>query len=79
MADIESNKIGAEIRRTRASMDLTLEEFAAHVSIPWQTIQAYETGRVVPPADRLLRILHATRRAAEPFRVSRVARALAAA
>jgi DNA-binding transcriptional regulator YiaG len=71
--------IGAEIRRTRESMGLTLVEFSAHVGLPWQTIQAYETGRVVPPADRLFRILHATRRAPEPFRVGYVARALAAA
>jgi DNA-binding transcriptional regulator YiaG len=76
---LRNTKIGVEIRRTRESMRLTLVEFSARVGLPWQTLQAYETGRVVPPADRLFRILHATRRAALPFRVDYVARALAAA
>jgi len=75
---MESNKLGAEIRRTRMSMGLTIVAFAALVELPWQTVQAYETGRVVPPTDRFLRILHATKRAPEPFRVQYVARALAA-
>lgn len=71
--------IGTEIRRTRESMGLTIQAFAASVGIPYQTLQAYETDRVVPPSDRLFKILHATRRAPEPFRVDRVARVLAAA
>jgi DNA-binding transcriptional regulator YiaG len=71
--------IGTEIRRTRESMGLTLQSFAVLVELPWQTLQAYETDRVVPPSDRLFRILHATRKAPEPFRVDRVARVLAAA
>lgn len=60
-------------------MELTLQEFSALVGLPWQTLQAYETGRVTPPSDKLFRILHASRRAPEPFRVERVARVLAAA
>lgn len=75
-ADI--NPTGKEIRRVRESMGLTLMEFGRHVGLPWQTLQAYEAGRTVPPADRLLLILHATRRAPEPFRVLHVARAIAA-
>jgi transcriptional regulator with XRE-family HTH domain len=71
--------IGTEIRRVRLSLDMTLEEFGERVGIAWQTIAAYETGRATPPSDRLLRILHATRKAKEPFRVERIARALAAA
>lgn len=71
--------IGSEIRRTRKSMGLTIQALAALVELPWQTLQAYETGRVVPPSDRLLRILHAARRAPMPFRVEHVARVLAAA
>lgn len=68
-----TSTIGAEIKRVRVSLGLTLEEFGERVDIPWQTIGGYETGRAMPPADRLLRILHATRRAAEPFRVGAVA------
>lgn len=71
--------IGAEIRRTRESMGLTLQEFSALVRTPWQTLQAYETGRAIPPSDRLFRILHVVRRAPQPFRVEHVARVLAAA
>jgi len=75
----DSPTIGTEIRRTRESMGLTIQAFAARVGLPWQTLQAYETDRVMPPSDRLFRILHATRKAPEPFRVERVARVLAAA
>lgn len=71
--------IGTEIRRTRESMGLTLQAFALLVDLPWQTLQAYETDRVVPPSNRLFRILHATRKAPEPFRVDRMARVHAAA
>lgn len=71
--------IGAELRRVRVSLEMTLQQFGEHVGLPWQTIAAYETGRVVPPADRLLAILHATRRAPESFRVDRVARETAKA
>lgn len=75
----DSPTIGTEIRRTRESMGLTIQAFAAIVGMPWQTLQAYETDRAVPPSDKLFKILHATRRAPEPFRVDRVARVLAAA
>lgn len=79
MAEAPNNTLGAEIRRTRKSMGMTLQQFAVHVDLPWQTLQAYETGATLPPADRFLRIIHATRRAPEPFRVQYVARQLAAA
>lgn len=71
-----TDPLGAEIRRVRDSLGMTLQEFGEHVGIPWQTVAAYETGRVVPPSDRLLTIVHATRRAPETFRVDRVAREL---
>lgn len=71
--------IGAEIRRVRESLEMTLEEFGELTSIPWQTLAAYETGRATPPSDRMFKILHATRGAKKPFRVEHVARALAAA
>jgi len=71
--------IGTEIRRTRKSMGLTLQAFAALVDIPFQTLQAYEDGRVTPPSDRLFKILHAVRNAPQRFRVEHVARALSAA
>ena len=74
-----STPLGAELRRVRLSLEMTLYEFGEHVGVPWQTIAAYETGRVVPPADRLLAIFHKTRRAPEAFRVDRVARELAKA
>lgn len=70
--------LGAEIRRVRESLDLTLMQFEELTGIPWQTLAKYETDRVVPPADKLLSIVHATRRAPRPFRVERVARAVAA-
>ena len=79
MADDPTKTLGAEIRRTRKSMGMTLTEFAVHVGLPWQTLQAYETGLTVPPADRMFKILHAVRRAPEPFRIAHVARTLAAA
>lgn len=68
-----TSTIGAEIKRVRESLGLTLEAFGERVGIPWQTVAGYESGRAMPPADRLLRILHTTRRAAEPFRVGTVA------
>lgn len=71
--------IATEIRRLRQSMGMTLVEFGAHIGLPWQTIAQYEGGRVTPPADRFLLILHKTRGLAEPFRVDRVARAVARA
>ena len=55
-------------------MGLSLMDFAVAVKIPWQTVQAYETDRAVPPADRLLRIVHATRRAPKPLRIVHLAR-----
>lgn len=79
MANPTQLTIGGEIRRLRSELGLSIQDFAARVEIPWQTIQAYETGRVVPPSDRLLTILHATRRASTPFRLARVARAVALA
>lgn len=71
--------IGSEIRRVRESLGMTLERFGEHVGIPWQTIAHYESGRAMPPGDRLLRILHATRKAKEPFRIPQIARAVALA
>jgi DNA-binding XRE family transcriptional regulator len=71
--------IGAEIRRVRESLGLTLMQFGEAVGVPWQTVQAYESGRAVPPADRLLKIAHETRRAERPFRFPQVARLVAAA
>ena len=65
--------IGAEIKRVRESLGLTLEQFGERTGIPWQTIAGYESGRAMPPADRLLRIHHMTRRADRPFRVSLIA------
>jgi len=73
-----SSPIGDEIRRVRTTLGLPIQQLARHTGIPWQTLQAYETGRAVPPSDRLLLILHAVRKAPEPFRLARVARALAA-
>lgn len=58
---------------------MTLEEFGAHVGVPWSTLAQYEVGRLTPPSDRLLRIIHACRGVHEPFRVSKVARAVARA
>lgn len=69
--------IGAEIRRLRDSLGMTLQDFGRHVGVPWQTVQAYEAGRSVPPSNRLMQIVHATRRAKEPFRLEHVARAVA--
>lgn len=63
----------------RASLGLTLEAFGEHVGIPWQTLAHYESGRAIPAGDRLLMILHAARKAKKPFRVERVARAVALA
>ena len=74
-----ASHIGIEIKRVRESLGMTLVEFGARVGIAWQTIAAYETGRAEPPSGRLLRIVHATRNAEEPFRVERVARAVSTA
>ncbi len=71
--------IGGEIRRVRSELGVSIQELARRVEIPWQTLQSYETDRAVPPSDRLLAILHATRRATTPFRLARVARAVALA
>lgn len=79
MAATPPSAIGAEIKRVRESLGLTLMAFGERVGIPWQTIHGYETGRLTPPGDRLLRILHATRKADEPFRIRHVARAVALA
>lgn len=54
--------IGRAIRRARLACGETLQEFAARSGIPWNTLQAYETGRAEPPAGRFLRIVHAARR-----------------
>jgi DNA-binding transcriptional regulator YiaG len=74
-----STSIGTEIRRVRESMGMTLMAFGRHVGIPWQTVGAYESNRTVPPADRLLQILHATRGARHPFRVEYLARSVSRA
>lgn len=71
--------IGEEIRRLREALGLTLQDLAKRVDVPWQTLQAYETARAVPPADRFLRILHTLSRAPKPFRLQRIARAVAMA
>ena len=71
--------LATEIGRVRASLGLTLEEFGELVGIPWQTLAHYESGRAVPAGDRLLKIVHATRKAKEPFRVERIARQVALA
>lgn len=71
--------IAVEIRRLRDEMGMTLQDFGRHCGIPWQTIQAYETSRTEPPSTRLLQIVHATRRAPQPFRIDHVARAVALA
>lgn len=69
--------IGSEIRRLRSVMGLTLEGFGKLVGIPWQTIAKYESERTMPPADKLLAIMHAARLVEPPFRVARVAKAAA--
>jgi len=74
----EPEPLGAEIRRVRESLGMTLVQFGKYVDMPWQTIAAWESGRTVPPADRLLALAHATRRAPTPFRFERVAREVAA-
>lgn len=74
-----TNNIGGEIKRVRDSLGLTLMEFGERVGIPWQTIAHYESGRAIPAGDRLLRIVHAARKANTPFRVELVARAVALA
>lgn len=71
--------LAAEIKRVRESLGLTLEEFGERVGIPWQTLHHYESGRAVPAGDRLLQIVHASRKAEKPFRVDFVARAVALA
>lgn len=75
----EMSTIGSEIRRIRQAMGLTLMEFGAHVGLPWQTVHGYESGRLMPPADRLLVIAHKSRGVAEPFQFERVARAVSRA
>lgn len=60
-------------------MGLTLAELAERVGVPWQTLAAYETGRVTPPADRLLILVHATRGIEPPFQLDKVARLVARA
>ena len=77
--EISASPVGAEIGRLRRSLGMTLKDFGRHVGIAWQTVAAYESGRVVPPTDRFLLIVHATRRADLPFQVERVARAVALA
>ncbi len=72
----QTSPIGEEIRRVRGELGLTIQEFGRHVGIPWQTIQGYETGRLVPPSNRLLVIVHAARHARKPFQFARVARAV---
>ena len=69
-----SSPIAQEIARVRRALDLTLAEFAARTGIPWQSVARYERG-AIPPADRLLVIVHAARKI--PFRVGRVVRAVA--
>ena len=54
----------------RESLDLTLEEFGELVGIPWQTLHHYESGRAVPSGDRLIQIMHASRKAEKPFQVA---------
>lgn len=68
------NAIGDEIRRIRDTLGLTIKDLARRANVPWQTLQAYESGRVVPPADRLLQIVHAARNAPKPFRFDVIAR-----
>lgn len=72
-----SPSIGGEIRRVRSELGVSIQELARRTRIPWQTLQAYETDRVVPPGDRLLVILHACRNVETPFRLARVAAACA--
>ncbi len=74
-----SAEIGAEIRRLRSELGITLQEFGDRTGIAWQTLQAYETGRVTPPTDRFLVILHHVRRVQKPFHLQRVAAVCAAA
>ncbi len=69
--------IGGEIRRVRKELGVSLQDLARRTHIPWQTIQAYETDRMVPPTDRFLAILHACRNVESPFRLARVAAACA--
>jgi transcriptional regulator with XRE-family HTH domain len=71
-----ADSIGTEIRRARSALGLTLHEFAGRAQLPWQTLAAYETGRTMPPADRLLRIAFA---AGKRFRFARLAETVAKA
>ena len=73
------NNIGEEIRRVRDDLGLTLAEFAVRIGIPWQTLAQYELGHTVPPGDRLLLIVHASKKAGETFQVEKVARQVAMA
>lgn len=67
--------LAQELRRLRRDLNLTLADLAERSGIPAKTLHAYECGRVIPPADRLLALVHATRSAPKPFRLAHVARA----
>lgn len=60
-------------------MNLTLQEFSARIGVSLKTLHSYESGQAVPPGDKLLRIVHATRNVETPFRVGPVARAVSRA
>lgn len=66
--------LAAELKRLRTDMGMTLAEWENHVGLPAKTLHGYETGRLVPPGDRLLAIVHATRGLAKPFQAAKVAR-----
>lgn len=68
--------LALELKRLRADTGLTLAAWAKRVGIPEKTLHGYETGRITPPADRLLLIVHATRDLSRPFQAAKVARDL---
>jgi len=47
----------SEVRKVRASLRLTQEEFSRLTGIPRSSIAKYERGHAVPPGDVLLAIM----------------------
>ncbi|MCP3885137.1 MAG: helix-turn-helix transcriptional regulator [Propionibacteriaceae bacterium] len=51
--------ICAELKRTRVAAGLTLRQLASRVGVSYQLIARIESGRAVPPADKVVKLAKA--------------------
>lgn len=64
---MDSKKLGKKIKLTRVEQDLTQAQLASKIGAKQKSISEYETGKVAPSIEVLLKIAKALEKPADRF------------